>query len=501
MANSYRCLVVDDETDIRELVVLTLERMGIQAESASSVTDAKHMLNSFSYDLCLTDMRLPDGLGLELVQFINAQFPGLPVAVITAYGSAENAVSALKAGAYDYITKPISLKQLRPLVESALKLSSQKESQGANTVDLIGTSPTMGYVRTMIAKLARSQAPVYISGESGSGKELAARLIHLNSSRKDQSFIAVNCGAIPENLMESEFFGYKKGAFTGAIQDTQGLFQAANGGTLFLDEVADLPLAMQVKLLRAIQEKKVRVVGSTSEEAVDVRIISATHKNLNAMMERGEFRQDLYYRLNVIQLKMPSLRERPEDIPELTERLLGKLCQAQGISIPSISDEAKVYIQQLPFHGNVRELENMLERALALCDGISITVEDLSLDEIPMNLSDKPVLPWNAPVIEPSVMTSTMTEPAMHDKRSAVSNTTSPSAGSTMLPMDISLSDYLEDIEKRTILQALEKTNNNKTAAAKLLGISFRTLRYRLSKLGLSKEQDPDLDEVDGDEE
>ena len=499
MANSYRCLVVDDETDIRELVVLTLERMGIQAESASSVADAKHMLHSFSYDLCLTDMRLPDGLGLELVQHINAQFPGLPVAVITAYGSAENAVSALKAGAYDYITKPISLKQLRPLVESALKLSSQKESQGANTVDLIGASSVMSYVRTMIAKLARSQAPVYISGESGSGKELAARLIHLNSSRKDQSFIAVNCGAIPENLMESEFFGYKKGAFTGAIQDTQGLFQAANGGTLFLDEVADLPLAMQVKLLRAIQEKKVRVVGSTTEEAVDVRIISATHKNLNAMMEKGEFRQDLYYRLNVIQLKMPSLRERPEDIPELTERLLGKLCQVQGIGIPSISDEAKVYIQQLSFHGNVRELENMLERALALCDGVSITVEDLSLDEMPVNLNDKPVLPWNAPVTEPSVMSSTIPEPAQDHR--PVPNSAISSGGGTMLPMDISLSDYLEDIEKRTILQALEKTNNNKTAAAKLLGISFRTLRYRLSKLGLSKEQDPDLEEAEGDEE
>lgn len=501
MANSYRCLVVDDETDIRELVVLTLERMGIQAESASTVTDAKHMLNSFSYDLCLTDMRLPDGLGLELVQFINAQFPGLPVAVITAYGSAENAVSALKAGAYDYITKPISLKQLRPLVESALKLSSQKESQGANTVDLIGASPTMGYVRTMIAKLARSQAPVYISGESGSGKELAARLIHLNSSRKDQSFIAVNCGAIPENLMESEFFGYKKGAFTGAIQDTQGLFQAANGGTLFLDEVADLPLAMQVKLLRAIQEKKVRVVGSTSEEAVDVRIISATHKNLNAMMEKGEFRQDLYYRLNVIQLKMPALRERPEDIPELTERLLSKLCQTQGISIPNISDEAKVYIQQLPFYGNVRELENMLERALALCDGVSISVEDLSLEEIPATLSDKPVLPWNAPAREhTATQPLTVAEPAAIDTRPASANPVQ-SSGSTMLPMDLSLSDYLEDIEKRTILQALEKTNNNKTAAAKLLGISFRTLRYRLSKLGLSKEQDPDLDETDGEEE
>lgn len=496
MANTYRCLVVDDETDIRELVVLTLERMGIQAESASTVTDAKHMLQSFSYDLCLTDMRLPDGLGLELVQHINAQFPGLPVAVITAYGSAENAVSALKAGAYDYITKPISLKQLRPLVESALKLSSQKESQGANTVDLIGASPAMGYVRTMIAKLARSQAPVYISGESGSGKELAARLIHQNSARKDQSFVAVNCGAIPENLMESEFFGYKKGAFTGAVQDTQGLFQAASGGTLFLDEVADLPLAMQVKLLRAIQEKKVRVVGSTIEEAVDVRIISATHKNLNAMMEKGEFRQDLYYRLNVIQLKMPALRERPEDIPELTERLLTKLCQTQGIDIPVIADDAKVFIQQLPFHGNVRELENMLERALALCDGQTITVEDLSLEDMPAQLSDRPVLPWKAPVLEranePVAKAADVVPPA---------STAPATAPGTMLPMDVSLSDYLEDIEKRTILQALEKTNNNKTAAAKLLGISFRTLRYRLSKLGLSKEQDADLDDADGDEE
>lgn len=494
MANTYRCLVVDDETDIRELVVLTLERMGIQAESASTVTDAKHMLQSFSYDLCLTDMRLPDGLGLELVQHINAQFPGLPVAVITAYGSAENAVSALKAGAYDYITKPISLKQLRPLVESALKLSSQKESQGINTVDLIGASPAMSYVRTMIAKLARSQAPVYISGESGSGKELAARLIHQNSARKDHSFVAVNCGAIPENLMESEFFGYKKGAFTGAVQDTQGLFQAASGGTLFLDEVADLPLAMQVKLLRAIQEKKVRVVGSTIEEAVDVRIISATHKNLNAMMEKGEFRQDLYYRLNVIQLKMPALRERPEDIPELTERLLVKLCQTQGIDIPVIADDAKVFIQQLPFHGNVRELENMLERALALCDGQTITVEDLSLDDLPAQLSDRPVVPWNAPVIEHPAEPSTKTPDVVTPPAISAANT-------TMLPMDVSLSDYLEDIEKRTILQALEKTNNNKTAAAKLLGISFRTLRYRLSKLGLSKEQDADLDDADGDEE
>ena len=510
MATQYRCLVVDDETDIRELVVLTLERMGITAESASNVSDAKNMLQKFQYQLCLTDMRLPDGLGLELVEYIGEHLPGLPVAVITAYGSAENAVSALKAGAFDYITKPISLKQLRPLVESALKLSTEKETLGTNTVDLIGDSPVMAHVRTMIAKLARSQAPVYISGESGSGKELAARLIHQNSSRKDKSFIAVNCGAIPENLMESEFFGYKKGAFTGAAQDTQGLFQAANGGTLFLDEVADLPLAMQVKLLRAIQEKKVRVVGGTTEESVDVRIISATHKNLNAMMEKGEFRQDLYYRLNVIQLKMPALRERPEDIPELTQRLLNKLCATQGISAPTIAPDADIYIRQLQFPGNVRELENMLERALALCDGNTITIDDLSMGEPPRTLAQQPAPePYQvaATFVTPAPVLPVADTVAPIMQESPVDNANAEATGIVMptpsqstatdsvlptMPQDVSLSDYLEDIEKRTIMQALEKTNFNKTAAAKLLGISFRTLRYRLSKLGLSKEQDED---------
>lgn len=510
MATQYRCLVVDDETDIRELVVLTLERMGITAESASNVSDAKNMLQKFQYQLCLTDMRLPDGLGLELVEYIGEHLPGLPVAVITAYGSAENAVSALKAGAFDYITKPISLKQLRPLVESALKLSTQKETQGTNTVDLIGDSAVMAHVRAMIAKLARSQAPVYISGESGSGKELAARLIHQNSSRKDKSFIAVNCGAIPENLMESEFFGYKKGAFTGAAQDTQGLFQAANGGTLFLDEVADLPLAMQVKLLRAIQEKKVRVVGGTTEESVDVRIISATHKNLNAMMEKGEFRQDLYYRLNVIQLKMPALRERPEDIPELTQRLLNKLCATQGISVPAIAPDADIYIRQLQFPGNVRELENMLERALALCDGNTITIDDLSMGEPPRVLAQQ-AIPESyqvaATFVAPAPVLPVANTVAPIEQESPDNNTGIETTGMVMptpsqstvrdsvlpaIPQDVSLSDYLEDIEKRTIMQALEKTNFNKTAAAKLLGISFRTLRYRLSKLGLSKEQDED---------
>jgi len=459
MADQFKCLVVDDETDIRELVVLTLERMDIYADSASNVSDAKHMLASKDYDLCLTDMRLPDGLGLELVKYISSEHAGLPVAVITAYGSADNAVSALKAGAFDYLTKPISLKQLRPLVESALKLSSSDAKETRNTTDLIGNSPVINQVRAMIEKLARSQAPVYISGESGSGKELAARLIHKNSSRRDKAFVAVNCGAIPESLMESEFFGYKKGAFTGATQDTSGLFQAANGGTLFLDEVADLPLPMQVKLLRAIQEKKVRTVGGTIEEAVDVRIISATHKNLSEMMAVGSFRQDLYYRLNVIQLKMPALREHPEDIPELTQKLLEKLCRSQSIDIPSLEQDASELISSLPFTGNVRELENMLERAIALCDGEKICCDDLLIDE--------------------------------EDKRTnATAIQFDPSKDA-----DISLSDYLEEIEKREILKALEKTNNNKTAAAKLLGVSFRTLRYRLVKLGLSKEDVTDSDD------
>jgi two-component system response regulator PilR (NtrC family) len=462
----FNCLVVDDETDIRELVVLTLERMDIKADSAASVEEAKDLLAQRDYDLCLTDMRLPDGLGLELVQHISANYIGLPVAVITAYGSAENAVSALKAGAFDYLTKPISLKQLRPLVESALKLARSDAKETKNTVDLIGSSPAIDYVRVMIEKLARSQAPVYISGESGSGKELAARLIHSNSSRRDKAFVAVNCGAIPENLMESEFFGYKKGAFTGAAQDTLGLFQAANGGTLFLDEVADLPLAMQVKLLRAIQEKKVRTVGGTAEEAVDVRIISATHKNLGTMMEHGQFRQDLYYRLNVIQLKMPALRERPEDIPELTQKLLQKICEGQAIEVPVLEDSAKKMISELQFAGNVRELENMLERALALCDGQKITADDLFMYE--EGIANK----------------SNAKATAQHDF--------DPSHNAA-----IGLPEYLEDIEKRAIIKALEKSNNNKTAAAKLLGVSFRTLRYRLAKLGLAKDEEADLEEED----
>ncbi len=462
MTQKSSCLIVDDETDIRELLVMTLDRMDVETFSAHGVEEAKALLKQRSYALCLTDMQMPDGTGLDLLNYINEFHAGLPVAVITAHASADNAVSALKAGAFDYLNKPISLKQLRPVVEFALKLSTQTSAASPNTLEMTGDSEPIQYVRSMIAKLARSQAPVYISGESGSGKELAAKLIHRNSSRADGAFIAVNCGAIPENLMESEFFGYKKGAFTGANQDKEGMFQAANGGTLFLDEVADLPLAMQVKLLRAIQEKKVRMVGSTTEEAVDVRIISATHKNLAEMMEAGQFRQDLYYRLNVIQLKMPALRDRPSDIPMLANLLLSKLCTSQNIDLPQIDDKAQAYIARLQFPGNVRELENMLERALALCDGKTITVEDLQ--------------------IENSQPTKTGTK----------------APESTLFDMndhaEINLTDYLEEIEKKAIIQALGKTNNNKTAAAKLLGVTFRTLRYRLAKLGLAKEEDADLE-------
>jgi two-component system response regulator PilR (NtrC family) len=459
MNENLSCLIVDDETDIRELLTMTLERMGVQTDSASCFEEAKTMLAQGHYALCLTDMQMHDGTGLDLVKHVSEFHQGLPIAVITAHASADNAVAALKAGAFDYLSKPLSLKQLRPVIEFALKLSTQPQTNTANTLEMIGDSPVVAQVRNMIAKLARSQAPVYISGESGSGKELAARLIHQNSSRTEGGFVAVNCGAIPENLMESEFFGHKKGAFTGATHDKTGLFQAANGGTLFLDEVADLPLPMQVKLLRAIQEKKVRMVGSATEETVDVRIISATHKSLTKMMDDGLFRQDLYYRLNVIKLKMPSLRERTGDIPVLTQRLLNKLSDSMQITAPTIDQDAMTYIKQLPFPGNVRELENLLERALALCDGQVITVDDLLIEE------------------ENVAIKSKMADDASHSDFSAPEND------------EVSLPEYLEDIEKRAIIDALHKSQYNKTAAAKLLGVSFRTLRYRLVKLGIDKEE------------
>lgn len=433
-----RVLVIDDEPDIRELIDLTLSRMGLAAACAGSVAEARQALADGEFQLCLTDMRLPDGDGLEVVRYIGEHHAQTPVAVITAFGSTENAVAALKAGAFDYLAKPVGLEQLRALVKSALRVSdSQRQDDPLQS--LTGASAAMQQVRSMIEKLARSQAPIYISGESGSGKELAARLIHTRSAQGSGPFVPVNCGAIPENLMESEFFGYRKGAFTGADSDRDGFFQAANGGTLFLDEVADLPLAMQVKLLRVIQEKRVRKVGVTTEEPVDVRIVCATHRNLRDCVEKGSFRQDLYYRLNVIELRMPSLRERMEDIPDLVAAILAKLC---GAGVPQVAPGALQALAAYPFPGNVRELENVLERATALCSNGVIEAGDLQL--APDEFGGE-----------------------------------NPGRGSE------TLDDYLNRLERQAILEALQKTEGNRTAAARLLGVTFRSLRYRLERLGI----------------
>jgi len=435
-----RVLVIDDEADIRELIDLTLVRMGLATECAGSVAEARAALDRDSFQLCLTDMRLPDGDGLEIVRFIAEHHPQTPVAVITAFGSAENAVAALKAGAFDYLAKPVGLEQLRTLVKSALRLPGGEQDNDNPLQLLIGESPSMQQVRAMIEKLARSQAPIYISGESGSGKELAARLIHTRSARASGAFVPVNCGAIPENLMESEFFGYRKGAFTGADAERDGFFHAAHGGTLFLDEVADLPLAMQVKLLRAIQEKRVRKVGSVAEEPVDVRIICATHKNLRDLVDKGAFRQDLYYRLNVIELRMPPLRERMEDIVPLVEAILRRVF---GDTPPRLSAGALKALSTYSFPGNVRELENVLERATALCSGDVIEVEDLHLGPEEM---------------------------AGSEDRGRGAET---------------LDEYLNRLERQAILEALQKAEGNRTAAARLLGVTFRSMRYRLERLGI----------------
>jgi two-component system response regulator PilR (NtrC family) len=442
MLSAPRVLIVDDEPDLLDLMEITLARMGLDTRRAASVAEARQLLDDGRFDLCLTDMRLTDGSGLEVLQHIGEHHPAMPVAVITAYGNTTNAVEALKAGAFDYLSKPVALDQLRTLVKTALKVPDQHSARtAAQTGELLGESAAMQEIRKQIDKLARTQAPVHIAGESGSGKELAARRIHALSSRADQAFVPVNCGAIPETLMESEFFGYRKGAFTGANSDHEGFFQAANGGTLFMDEVADLPLAMQVKLLRAIQEKKVRRVGATQEEQVDVRIISATHQNLGHMVEAGRFRQDLYYRLNVIELNMPSLRERPEDIAPLAHALLEKLSHGRAVRLDA---EAVRLLKTYAFPGNVRELENILERALALADGDIIQAADL-------NLAPRPDLLANA-------------------SQDAVPG---------------NLQDFLDKAEREALMKALEQTRHNKTAAARLLGITFRSLRYRLERLGI----------------
>jgi two-component system response regulator PilR (NtrC family) len=436
-------LVVDDEQHICELLSITLDRMDIATETCTDIASARRALGHGAFDLCLTDMRLPDGDGLELVEWIQREAPGTPVAVITAHGSVEAAVRALKLGAFDFVSKPLDLNDLRKLVTAALKLRGAVTPRTSSTDALVGRSPAIERVRAMIAKVSRSQAPVHISGESGTGKELVARMIHEGGPRREGPFVPINCGAIATELMESEFFGHKKGSFTGAVADKIGLVQTAEGGTLFLDEVADLPLHMQVKLLRVIQEKTIRPIGQASEIAVDVRILSATHRELGELVAEGAFREDLYYRINVIGLHVPPLRERGEDVLMLAHHTLKRMAQAQNVPTLQLTRQAQAALLAYPFPGNVRELENILERALTLCSGPEIDVADLQL----------PVSQESAPAATPG--------------------------------LGAPLGTQLEEMERVAIIKALEQTRYNKTAAAKRLGISFRALRYRIKKLGI----------------
>ncbi len=433
-------LIVDDEPDIRELVEITLSRMGLRTDAAATLAEARELLQSQQFDVCITDMRLPDGNGITLIADIQRLAPQTPVAVITAYGNAEAAVESLKAGAFDFVSKPVDVAALRKLVDTALRLrgtSTPVEPAGG----LLGSHESIRQLRALITRLARSQAPVHISGESGTGKELVARLIHSSGPRSTAPFVAVNCGAIPGELMESEFFGHLKGSFTGAHRDKSGLFQAAEGGTLFLDEVAELPMHMQVKLLRALQERRVRPVGAEQELPVNVRIISATHRDLGDLVHSGHFRQDLFYRLDVIAVRTPPLRERAGDIPELARHILGRIARDAGMDrVPQLDEYATDGLRQYPFPGNVRELENVLERAMTLCDGERITMADLQL---------RP-----------------------------------PSAA----PTASGLEQQMDDMERQAIRDALVRTRYNKTRAAELLGMSFRSLRYRIKKLGLDNE-------------
>ena len=450
-------LIVDDEPDIRELLEITLSRMGIDTWTAENVTSAKELLEQHRPQLCLTDMNLPDGDGIELVQWIQEHTPCTPVAVITAYGSMDTAIQALKAGAFDFVSKPVELPRLRELVNSAMKLSDVAETAEASHDEpglLLGNSNEIKRLRNQVRKLARSQAPVFISGESGSGKELVARMIHLQGPRSEGPFIAVNCGAIPSELMESEFFGHKKGSFTGAVDNKEGLFRSADGGTLFLDEVADLPLAMQVKLLRAIQEKAVRPVGDTKEVPVDIRVLSATHKNLAELVAEGAFRQDLFYRINVIELAVPPLRDRKDDIELLANHILGRIAREYECDPARLTAAAVDRLKGHSFPGNVRELENILERAYTLCDNDRIDAADLYLGN---------------------------GAPAALDTQMSVTTSESPAVPEG----EMDLEGFLESIEKQAIEKALEATRWNKTAAAKRLGISFRALRYKLKKLGM----------------
>src|SRR5688572_11441767 len=460
MANPRSALVVDDERDIRELLVLTLGRMGLRVDTAADLVSARAQLAQASYDLCLTDMRLPDGSGQELIEHIAQRYSETPVAMITAFGNVEAAVNALKAGAFDFVTKPVDLAVLRRLVQHALDLN-QRRSTSPASARLLGESPRMLQLRQTIARVARSQAPVYISGESGVGKELVARLIHEQGSRAAGAFVPVNCGAIPSELMESELFGHKKGSFTGAHADKEGLFQAAQGGTLFLDEVAELPLHMQVKLLRVIQEKTVRPVGAPAELPVDVRILSATHKNLGKLVEDGKFRHDLYYRINVIELQVPPLRQRREDIAPIAATILQRLAAGQP-DAPMLSEEAEAALTAYPFPGNVRELENILERAVALCEGHRIEVADLYLPQVDSLIGQEADVPLKAVLAAPAQAAAGLV-----------------GADGTALP------EAIGQMERDTIQKALEANRYNKTKTAAQLGITFRALRYKLKKLGM----------------
>ena len=430
-------LVVDDEPDICELLAITLERMDIDTDTCGDVATAKQRLGSRDYQLCLTDMRLPDSDGLELVEWMQTSGLRTPVAVITAHGNVESAVRALKSGAFDFIAKPVDLADLRKLVANAMRL----DLAGGGKARLLGDSAAITDVRNVIAKVARSQAPVHITGDSGTGKELVARMIHEQGARSVGPFVPVNCGAIPSELMESEFFGHRKGSFTGAVSDKQGLFQSAEGGTLFLDEIADLPLTMQVKLLRVIQEKTMRPIGQTDEIQVDVRILSATHKDLGELVAQGEFREDLFYRVNVIELNVPPLRDRGDDVFILSKHTLERLATEMQMAVPSLDAQAQDILGAYEFPGNVRELENVLERAVTLCDGTTITAGDIQV-------------------------------------KAGGSTATAPKS-------DAALGDKLENIERDEITQALEQNRYNKAATAKRLGLSLRALRYRIKKLGI----------------
>lgn len=495
MSSAKTVLVVDDEPDIRELLTMTLDRMDLRSVAAADVETARSLIASQHFDLCLTDMQLPDGDGIELVTELQRSNPEMPVAVITAHGSVDSAVRALKAGAFDFVAKPVRLDDLRNLIQAAMRLpvsndddcsDSTQESATVSPISnrLLGVSQAIRQVRELILKLSRSQAPVFINGESGTGKELVARLIHDQGPRASGPFIAVNCGAVPGELMESEFFGHKKGSFTGAHTDKEGFFQAASGGTLFLDEVADLPLPMQVKLLRAIQEKAVRPVGGVKEVSVDVRILSATHKDLSTMVASGEFRQDLFYRLNVIEMTIPPLRERAEDIPELIQFLIKRLSEKNDLPDISIDSQAILLISGYSFPGNVRELENILERACTLCEGDHISANDIILPERPSSTAD---LSEQAPQNASNEAKADTTNPSVADDSHVTieieSQTAAASNGIPFEPGNEQLEDYVVRLEREAIVKALDKTKGNKTAAAKLLGITFRALRYKLDKL------------------